>query len=89
MLAVVRRGGELEFSLYETFVFKAGIDPRTKVFGLGLELPGGRVTKTVLGERFSLNNDEASIAASLELADRFCRLSLPDKILDVYDNLES
>lgn len=89
VLALLRGDGEMELSLYDRFVFKTSIDPRTKAFGLGLELPGNRVTKTLLGERFSLNNDEASVAASLDHADRFCRLSLPDKILEVYDNLES
>lgn len=89
VLALVRSEGEIEFSLYDTFVFKTSIDPQTKVFGFGLELSGNRVTKTLLGERFSLNNDEASIAASLQLADRFCRLSLPDKILKVYDSIQA
>lgn len=89
VLALNRSDQEMAFSLYDTFIFRTGLDPRTKVFGLGLELTGNRVTKTLLGERFSPNNDEVSIAASLEHADKFCRLSLPDKILEIYDNLES
>jgi hypothetical protein len=87
VLTVVRNQGEIEFSLYETFVFKASIDPRTKAFGFGLELPGNRVTKVLLGERFSLNNDQASVAASLDHADRYCRLAMPDKLLESYDAL--
>lgn len=87
VLGVIRDEGEIEFALYDRFIFKASIDPRTGVFGFGLELSEHRVTKTLLGERFSLNNDAESVLASLDRAERFCRLALPDKMLEVYDNL--
>lgn len=87
LLSVNREDREIRFVLYETFVFETALEPRTDIFGLGLVLPGNIVTRRLLGTEFSLNNDSDSIRGSLDHADRYCRLAMPQKLLESYDAL--
>lgn len=72
--------GDVTFVLYESFVFKCGIDSRYGRFGLVMLL-GGIAVRTFFGKRVTMENDEVSIRASLGDIDRFCRLKLPDAFL--------
>ncbi|WP_434318757.1 hypothetical protein [Leifsonia sp. P73] len=76
--------GEVAFVLYESFLFKCGIDPRHGRFGLVMLLDGIAV-RTFFGKRVTMENDEASIRASLNDIERFCRLRLPDAFLGEFD----
>lgn len=77
--------GLIDFVLYGAFSLRASIDAQTGAFGLAVLLPGDASVSRLLGKRFSLNNGEASICASLALADEYCRLRLPDKYLDALE----
>lgn len=87
ILSVNREDREITFLLYGTFLFHSALESRTDIFGLALALAGSVVTRKLLGKEFSLNNDAESIIESLDHADRYCRLALPDKLLETYDAL--
>lgn len=89
LLGVSPSTRRIDFILYDSFVFSAGIAENTLTFGMALQLPGGFSTSRLLGQKVSINNDPESIARNLELADGYCRLRLPDKFLEAYDKLET
>lgn len=73
--------------LYDSFLLKCNINDRYGMFGAGIALGDSLVSCLVdfLGERCSLNSDPESVVSSLMLVDRYCRLRLPDKFLNAYD----
>lgn len=77
--------GQLTFALYDAFVFGAGIDTQTGVFGLGLILSDGSSLNTLLGNEVRLDNEESNIRAALDNADEYCRLRLPEKYLAAHE----
>lgn len=77
---------EVAFILYESFFFKSSFDLRYGSFGLAMLLEGVAV-RTFLGKEPTLNSDEASIRASFDDIDRFCRLRLPEAFLREFDAL--
>jgi hypothetical protein len=70
--------------LYDSFLFKCNINDRYGRFGAGIVLGETYITD-FLGEKCSLNSDEKSIRQSLQIVDDYCRLRLPDKFLQAYD----
>lgn len=75
------------FSLYDSFVFLVHIEERYKIFYAHLVLGHNIRVSKLLGERIATNNDEYSIIKSFELMDKYCRLRLSDKYLEVYDEI--
>ncbi len=77
---------EVKGILYDSFLLKCDTNDRYGRFGCGLFLDNSQVAITkFLGKRCSLNSDIVSIKKSLELVDDYCRLRLPDKFLQAYD----
>lgn len=85
VLTVSPSTGRVNFVLYDAFVFSTTIDPQTRAFGLGVLLAQNFSPSRMLGEDVSLNNEEVAIASALTLADRYCRLRLPDKYLSEFE----
>jgi len=76
--------GEVTFILYESFLFKCGIDSRYGRFGLAMMVDGIAV-RTFFGKRVTMDNDPDAIQSSLQEIDRFCRLRLPEPFLAEFD----
>lgn len=76
---------EVKCLLYDSFLLRCSLDDRYGRFGAGLSIDENTVVTEFLGERCSLNSDEESIKKSLEVIDNYCRLRLPDKFLEAYD----
>lgn len=72
--------------LYDSFDFRCGLDGEHHTFTGGIQTASGQHITQFLGRRFLRNSDAASILANLQLADDYCRLRLPDKFLDAFDN---
>lgn len=49
-------------------------------------MPNGQLMTEFLGKECSLNGDEESIRKSLKIIDDYCRMRLPDKYLEAYEN---
>ena len=77
---------EITVVLYDSFVFKFGLDERYKSFGGGIFLDDHHSIVSFLGEKLSMNNDRNSILANFKIVDNYCRLRLPDKFLAEFDN---
>lgn len=74
-------------TLYDSFFFSCNINDRYGRFGAGICFAEQEHTITeFLGKTCSLNCDEKSIKNSLKIIDDYCRLRLPDKFLDAYDD---
>ncbi|MFJ3491368.1 hypothetical protein [Leifsonia aquatica] len=86
LLGVSPSTRRIDFSLYDSFVFSAGIAEKTYTFGMALQLPGGFSAIRLLGQKFSINNEPESIARNLDMADEYCRLRLPDKFLEAFES---
>lgn len=77
---------EVGCMLYDSFLFTCNVNDRYGSFGCGIVLQNDAVAITdFLGKRTSHNNDENSIKESLKMVDDYCRLRLPDKFLQAYD----
>lgn len=75
---------EVVFKMYDSFLFKCGLDEPHDTFACGLMFSDSICSGVLLGKDFSLNSDEQSIKNSLQTLDDYCRLRLPDKFLDEY-----
>lgn len=76
---------EIDCILYDSFIFRCGIEKPRNNFKAGIILDSEHVVTSFLGEKLSLNNDVNSIRKNFELVDYYCRLRLPDKFLEAYD----
>jgi len=72
-------------TLYETFRFTCGLDGEHGEFSAGIEWAPEKYLTTFLGQHLSLNRDRESVLESLRLVDEWCRLHLPDKFLERYE----
>lgn len=79
-----REEREVVFVMYDSFLFRCGFDKPHDTFKCGLRLNEHISSIKLLGKTFSLNSDEQSIKNSLQMADDYCRLRLPDKFLEAY-----
>ena len=75
---------EVACVLYDSFLLKCDINDTYGRFGAGIVLGETYITN-FLGKKCSLNSDEESIRQSLQIVDDYCRLRLPDKFLQAYD----
>lgn len=81
---------EVGCMLYDSFLFTCNVNDRYGSFGCGLVLQNDAVSITnFLGKRCSHNSDEKSIEESLKIVDNYCRMRLPDKFLQAYDEAYS
>lgn len=80
--------GEVVFTMYDAFGFTCGFNNRYGSFGLLLPVEAGAAIRTFLGREISMNSDPESIRTSLELVDEYCRLRLPDKYLERYEQTQ-
>ena len=71
--------------LYESFCLVCGVDDQGKNFYAGIETGNDGLITRFLGKTCSKETDEESIRESLQLIDDYCRLRLPDKFLETYD----
>lgn len=71
--------------LYDSFLFKCDVNDRYGRFSAGIMLTDSIALRDLLGRHCSLNGDEESIRESLQIIDEYCRMRLPDKFLDAYD----
>ncbi|MFD1739553.1 hypothetical protein ACFSCX_24020 [Bacillus salitolerans] len=76
---------EISCLLYDSFQFKCGFEGQYGNFNGGIIVGDSYVVTKFFGEFLSLNNDEESIIKSLEKVDQYCRLRLPDKFLNAYE----
>ena len=77
---------EVYGTLYEAINFSCGIDLNYHNFyGIGIENPPEGVITTFLGKKATLDATRENILDSLAMVDRYCRLRLPDKYLEAYD----
>ncbi|WP_035880373.1 hypothetical protein, partial [Cryobacterium sp. MLB-32] len=67
--------------------FSCGYEEQTSMFSAVIHVGPGRVTGSFLGRSASMNSDRESIGDSLVLVDEYCRLRLPRKYLDVFDEV--
>lgn len=79
---------EMSFILYDSFTFKLSVEKRYGIFEAGLVLHSTHVLLELLGEPLAINNDKNSIIQTLVKIDKYCRLRLPDKFLDAYDQAQ-
>lgn len=78
---------EITFLLYNTFLIKCSLDERYNSFGAGIILEGQEhIITEFLGERCSLNNDEDSIKQNLIIIENYCKLRLPDKFVNAFED---
>lgn len=76
----------VECILYKSFAISFSIGDRYGVFGATLSLGSQSYSLVdIFGKKVSLNSDEESILKNLKIIDEYCRLRLPDKFLDAYD----
>jgi hypothetical protein len=71
--------------LYESFELVCSLDAQYGTFGAAIMVGKTQWTSDFFGESISMNADPRSILSSLETIDRWCRLRLPDKFLEVFD----
>ncbi|MFV0394901.1 MAG: hypothetical protein ACK5LC_10980 [Coprobacillaceae bacterium] len=76
---------EITVILYDSFVFRFGIDERYQLFKGGILLDNKHLVTSFFGEKISINNDKKTILSNFKLVDKYCRLRLPDKFLKEYD----
>ncbi len=77
----------LEYLLYDSFVWEFAIESRYGIFSASLAIGDGfRGVTSLLGRKLSLNCDEESILANLEIIDKYCRLRLPNKFLTEFES---
>lgn len=76
---------EITVILYDSFVFRFGIDERYQLFKGGILLDNKHLVSSFFGEKLSMNNDKKAILSNFKLVDKYCRLKLPDKFLKEYD----
>ncbi len=74
------------FFLYDAFSVVCDVGGRYGTFGAGIEMPNGQLMTEFLGKECSLNGDEESIRKSLKIIDDYCRMRLPDKYIEAYEN---
>ena len=79
---------EVIAELYEAFITKYDIDIYHNEFGAGILLGNGEqvLAGEILGQKLTMSANEDSIVNSLSIIDNYCRLRLPDKFLEAYDN---
>lgn len=76
----------LECILYESFHFKLSIGDRYGVFGAAIGIGNMMYSFSKgLGTEISLNSDSNSISSNLAIIDNYCRLRLPDKFLEAFE----
>ncbi len=78
----------VDCTLYKTFRFRFGFDERYKtMFGASVSI-GDIFTSadSFTFEKLSLNGDDVAIKNTLVSIDEACRLRLPDKFLEAFDN---
>ena len=85
MLYLNSKSLEVAFIMYDAYLFKCQLDERYGSFGCGLVFDDKTVSIRLLGKKCSLNSDEESIKQSLQIVDDYCRLRLPDKFLEAFN----
>jgi hypothetical protein len=80
--------GYVGFLLYETLIFRFIIgDPPYNALGISRLIGGSQsVSKFALGDLTLLDNDEEAVLSAFEVVDRYSRLLLPDKFLELFDS---
>lgn len=77
---------QIKCVLYDSFVFKCQIDKRYGTFGGGIVLEDHEsILINFFGKKLSLNSDELSIKSNLDIIDHYCRLRLPNKFIEMYN----
>ncbi|MBM7541219.1 hypothetical protein [Amphibacillus cookii] len=86
MLYINTNENEVACMLYNSFLFKCNLDERYGTFGAGIVCGNQEANITeFLGETCSLNSDEQSVKESLKIVDNYCKLRLPDKFLEAFE----
>ncbi|WP_017471443.1 hypothetical protein [Amphibacillus jilinensis] len=76
---------ELSFVLYDTFVIKCIIEERTHTIGMGIIVNSEHKVLNVFGERLIIDNDREQLNIYLGKLDNYCKLKLPDKFLEAFE----
>ena len=76
---------DIDCILYDSFVFKCGIEKPRNNFKGGIILGSDYIVTNFFGQKLSLNNDVKSIRKNFEIVDNYCRFRLPEKFLAAYD----
>lgn len=80
-----RQNQEMTAALYDSFIMLCSIDPQRQSFGAVILLSDDASVDKFFGRQVSLDNDRESILESFALIEEYCRLRLPDKFLERYD----
>lgn len=75
---------EIGFRMYNYFSFECQLDEENNIFRCRRMINERMFFDELLGRKLFSNGDEKSIVEILNLIDRYCRLSLPDKFLAEY-----
>ena len=76
---------EVNFFLYDSFSVICSVGDHYGCFGAGIVMPDGQLLTSFLGKECSLNSDSDSICKSLKIIDDYCRMRLPDKYLEAFE----
>ena len=80
----------IECVLYDSFYIELSIGDRYGIFGgaiaIGMEMFS---LPLVMEHNITLNSNQKSIIANLNIIDEYCRLRLPDKFLEKFDQLSN
>lgn len=86
--AINTKTQDIDCILYDSFVFKCGIEKPRNNFKGGIMLDSDHTITSFFGEKLSLNNDVHSIRTNFVIVDNYCRLRLPNKFLETYDQTQ-
>ncbi|MCH5268103.1 MAG: hypothetical protein J1E62_07140 [Lachnospiraceae bacterium] len=86
MIGINTESNQIECFLYDSFIMKCYIDNRSESFTAGIDM-GGEILTDLLGRQCSSANNIKAIQECLRIIDDYCRLRLPDKYLDAYDEV--
>ena len=75
----------LKYTLYETFRCEFGYGDRGEFCCSIILSDEYHLTPSANGKKVSVNSDEESIIESLKIVDEYCRLRLPDKLLETFE----
>ena len=77
---------EVRCILYDAFQFRCDVQDEHGRFGAAIIAEGeGYTICDMLGKSPSLNSDVCEIEKSLQIVDRYCRMRLPNKYLNAYE----
>ncbi|XKM13544.1 hypothetical protein RCS94_11045 [Orbaceae bacterium ac157xtp] len=84
IISVLTDEQEINCILYDSFIFKCGIEEPRNNFKGAIMINNKYAQITFFGESISLNNTREDIIKNFELVDKYCQLRLPDKYLEAF-----